>query len=252
MKIGLVLSGGGARGFAHLGVIKAINELGLSPDMISGTSAGSLVGAFIAAGYSPDFVLETILKLGIRSQLKFAFNRFGLFSLEKVEKLFHDYIPHNSFEALKIPLVVCATDIVRGETVYFDSGDLAKPVLASCCIPGIFEPVIYNGHTLIDGGVMNNLPLEPLEGKCDLLIGVNVTPIEKTLPIKSAKDVMMKCLFLSIGQQAKDKLDRLDIAIEPSEIAKYDGLSLSKAKELYNLGYESAKAELEGKLSHIL
>ncbi len=252
MKTGLVLSGGGARGFAHLGVIKALQELGLKPDMISGTSAGALIGAFIAAGHSTDFILDTIVKLGIRNHLKLAFNRFGLFTMEKVEKVFLEYIPHNSFEELKIPLVVCATDIKRGEAVYYSSGELAKPVVASCSIPGIFEPVHFDNRTLIDGGVMNNLPVEPLEGKCDLLIGVNVTPIEKYMPVRSVKDIMMKCLFLSIGQQAKDKLDQLDIAIEPDKIARYDGLSLSQARELYELGYQSAKAELEGKLSQIL
>ena len=248
MKIGIALSGGGSRGFAHLGALKALSELGIKPTMIAGTSAGSLVGAFTAAGYSPDFIFETIQSLGIMSSLKFAFNRFGLFKMEKVEEIFLKYIPHNSFEKLKIPLAVCATDIVQGEAIYFSKGELIKPIMASCSIPGIFEPIKFQDKILIDGGVTNNLPIEPLEGICDFIIGINVTPVSNNMAINSARDVMMKSLYLAIRNNAGEKLKRCDISIEPDEIYNYNGLSMSKAKEMYQLGYENALREAEGKL----
>ena len=252
MKIGLALSGGGSRGIAHLGALKALNELGIKPSMITGTSAGSIVGALTAAGYSPDFIFETIQSLGIINSLKFAFNRFGLFKMEKVEAIFLKYIPHNSFEKLKIPLIICATDIEKGEAVYFSKGELIKPIMASCSIPGIFEPIKFQDRVLVDGGIVNNLPIEPLEGICDFIIGINVTPAGNNMSINSARDVLMKSLYLAIRNTSGDKLKRCDIGIEPDEIYNYNGLSMAKAKDIYQLGYENALRQAEGKLSQIM
>ena len=248
MKIGLALSGGGSRGIAHLGALKALNQLGIKPSMIAGTSAGSLVGAFTAAGYSPDFIFDTIQSLGIMNSLKFAFNRFGLFKMDKVEEVFLKYIPHNSFEKLKIPLTVCATDIERSEAVYFSKGELIKPIMASCSIPGIFEPIKFQDRVLVDGGIINNLPIEPLEGICDFIIGINVTPVSNNMPINSARDVLVKSMYIAIRNKSSEKLKRCDIGIEPPEIESYNGLSMAKAKEIYQLGYEHALKQAEGKL----
>lgn len=252
MKIGIALSGGGSRGLAHLGALKALSELGIKPTMIAGSSAGSLVGAFIAAGYSPDFIFETIQSLGILNSIKFAFNRFGLFKMDKLEEIFLKYIPHNSFEKLKTPLVVCATDIEKGVAIYFSEGELIKPVIASCSIPGIFEPIKFQGRVLVDGGVTNNLPIEQLEGICDFIIGVNVTPVSNEMPINSAKDILTKSLYLAIRNNSGEKLKRCDIAIEPTEMYNFNGLSMSKSKEIYQLGYENTMRAAEGKLAQIL
>jgi NTE family protein len=251
MKIGIALSGGGSRGFAHLGALKALSELGIKPSMIAGTSAGSLVGAFTAAGYSPDFIFETIQSLGLLSSIKFAFNRFGLFKMEKVEEIFLKYIPHNSFENLKIPLVVCATDIEKGEAVYFSTGELIKPVMASCSIPGIFEPIRFQDRILVDGGIINNLPLEQLEGICDFIIGINVTPVSNDMPINSAKDILSKSFYLAIRNNVEEKLKRCNIAIKPTEIYNYNGLSMARAKEIYALGYDYTMRATEGKLGQV-
>jgi NTE family protein len=253
MKIGIALSGGGSRGLAHLGVLKALNELGIKPDMIAGTSAGSIVAAMTAAGYSPDEIFEIIQSEGIKSHLKFAFNRFGLFKMEKIEELFLKYIPHNSFEGLHLPIAVCAVDIENGEVDFFNQGELIKPIMASCCLPGIFEPIKFNGKTYIDGGMLNNLPIEPLEAaECDLIIGVNVMPMSKNMPIKSVKDILIKSLMMKIRHQTVDKLKRCDVGIEPQEVANYDALSLKKAKELFQLGYEKTLQETEGKFLNVI
>ena len=251
MKIGIALSGGGSRGFAHLGALKALNELSIKPAMITGTSAGSLVGAFTAAGYSPDFIFDTIQSLGIMSSLKFAFTRFGLFKMEKVEEIILEYIPHNSFEKLKIPLVVCATDIEASEAVYFSKGELIKPIMASCSIPGIFEPIKFQNRVLVDGGIINNLPIEPLEGICDFIIGINVTPVGNNMPINSARDVLTKSMYIAIRNKSSEKLKRCDIGIEPPEIETFNGLSMAKAKEIYQLGYEHTLRAAEGKLANL-
>lgn len=246
MKIGLVLSGGGSRGFGHLGVLKALEELKIKPDIISGASAGSLIGAMYAAGHTPDEISSLILKKGISGNVKLAFNKMGIFSLDKVEKLIQDFIPENSFEKLKIPLIVATTDIRRGELVYFSSGNnLAKVITASCAIPGIFSPVIIDGKSYIDGGVLNNMPVEPIEDLVDLKIGVNVMPIERKMPIHSAKDIIMKSLMMSIGEQSARKNHKFDILIEPKNIVHFNGLSLKNAKEMFDLGYNTALIQLQ-------
>ncbi len=245
MKIGIALSGGGSRGFAHLGALKALQEVGIKADILSGTSAGSIVAALTAAGYSPDFIFETIQQVGILNSLKFAFNRFGLFKLEKLEETFLKYIPHNSFEKLKVPLTVCATDILHNEAVYFNKGELIKPIIASCSIPGIFEPVNFAGKTLVDGGILDNIPIRPIENSCDFIIGINVMPIRNDMPIQSAKDILMKSLYLAVGKNTLERLNQCDLVIEPEALYHYDGLNASKAKEIYKIGYEKTIQILE-------
>lgn len=246
MKIGLVLSGGGSRGFGHLGVLKALDELKIRPDIISGASVGSLIGALYAYGYKAEEISEIILKKGISGNIKLAFNKMGIFSLEKAEKLVKEYLPENTFESLKIPLVIATTEIRRGEIVYFRSGNnLAKVVTASCAIPGIFSPVIIEGKSYIDGGVLNNMPIEPIENQVDLKIGVNVMPIERKMPVRSAKDIIMKSLMMSIGEQSARKNNKFDILIEPKNIIHFNGLSLKNAREMFDMGYNSAIQQLQ-------
>ncbi len=237
-SVHFILSGGGARGFAHLGVVKAFQEIGIQPASYSGTSAGALAGALLAAGYSPDYLLEFILKQGLSNYLRFAFNRMGLFSMEKVEQILKELIPHNRFEHLATPLYVCATNLSKGHAVYFHEGELIKPIVASCCLPGIFEPISIQGKTYVDGGVLNNLPVEPVLDKPGLKIAVNVTPRVDHLPIKTAKDVLMKTFYLSISQQSEKQAQKCDWVIEPKEIIHFEGLSLKNAREVFALGYQ--------------
>ncbi len=252
MKIGIALSGGGAKGIAHLGVLKALNEMGIKPDFLTGTSAGSIVGALTAAGYSPEYILEIINSTSFIKTIKPAFNRFGLFKIDSAESLFSKYLPHNSFEVLKIPLTIATTDIHRGSVVFFDSGELIKPIMASCCLPGIFEPVKYQNMTLVDGGVVNNIPIEPLEAECDFIIGVNVMPMGDNVKLNSMKDILFRSLYVSVRNASFHKLKRCDLAIEPPELYKYVGFEINKANELFRIGYEYTMKHTEGKLAQIL
>src|SRR4051812_29128314 len=131
MKIGLALSGGGARGVAHLGVLKALLEHGIEPAMISGVSAGAIAGSLYAAGYQPDEILEIIISTKMFRFLRPAMSRVGILKMDRTDAIYLKYLTGNSFEALKIPLIVSATNLNRGETVYFDRGELIKPIQAS-------------------------------------------------------------------------------------------------------------------------
>jgi len=166
MKIGLTLSGGGVRGVAHLGVIKALEESGFQFARVSGASAGSIIGAFYCNGYSTDEILEIIEKTSLYKLVRPALSWRGLLKLDNAVKGFKTYLPHDSFEGLKTPLHIAATDINKGETKYFHEGPLLKVIQASSSIPVVFDPVNINGSVYIDGGILNNLPVEPLLGIC--------------------------------------------------------------------------------------
>jgi NTE family protein len=240
MTIGLALSGGGARGIMHLGVIKALQEQGVQLDCIAGTSAGAIAGAFVAYGYTPDEVLNILLKTNFLKYLRPSFNGPGLLHMEKVEKLYQELLPHSSFEKLKIPLTVATTDIEAGETVYFHNGELIKPLMASSCLPGIFEPIRYQKRLLVDGAVLNNLPIEPLIAqKVSFLIGSNCNPRVLDKPMVSTRDVVERSLMLAVRNKTQERLAQCDLVFEPKEVGRYDIFDVRKAREILKIGYQA-------------
>lgn len=238
MKIGLVLSGGGARGIMHLGVIKALQEKGIHPDYIAGTSAGAIAGALIAHGYTPDDVLGILLKTNFLKYIRPSFNGPGLLRMHKAEELYRELLPHNSFEKLQIPLFVAATDIEAGEIVYFDSGELIYPLMASSCLPGIFEPIRYKKRLFVDGAVLNNLPIEPLlDKKVDIIIGANCNPSSQDKPLTSTRNVVERSLILAVRNKTQERLRQCHLVIEPKDVGRFDIFDVRKAREIFTIGY---------------
>lgn len=245
MKIGLVLSGGGARGVSHLGAVKALYEHGIRPDIISGTSAGAIAGGLLAYGYPPDEILEMIVSTNFVRYMRPTFADSGLLKLDRLESFYRKYIPENTFEALKTSLIVSATDIQEGTTVYFSEGELARPVLASSCLPGLFAPMLYRGHCLVDGGVLSNMPVEPLEGKVDFLIGVHCNPFKLQRPPQSTREVLARSLILAVHAKTKERFEKCDLLIESPQLGDYSVYDLRKARELFALGYRHARQVLQ-------
>jgi len=248
MKIGLVLSGGGARGIAHLGVIKALQEMGLTFDQISGTSAGAIVGALIAQGYTPDESLKLFESSSFMKHLRPAWNRMGLLRLDTATELVRTYIPHDSFEGLHIPLHVIAVDLLDGVQVLFEKGELIRPVLASCCLPGIFEPMLINKRQYIDGGVLNNLPIEPIEQKVDRVIASHCNPFGMSRPIRSVRGVIERSLILAVQSKTRDKFNRCSVLIEPTDLVGFGPTDISKARDVFRIGYRhtiAMRADIE-------
>jgi NTE family protein len=238
-KIGIVLSGGGARGIAHLGILKALAESGIRPDIISGTSAGGIVGAFYAAGYSPEEILGIAKHADLFSIFNLKFYQ-GIFSMNAFDKIYLKHIPHNSFEKLNIPLYVTATDILKGETVYFSSGELAPALMATSCVPIAFQPVAYQGTELLDGGILNNLPLEPLMGKCDAIIGVHVNSIDRSVNHVHTKDIIDRSFHLMLGASVRHKADQVDLFIEPPDMSRFGMFDIAAADDIFKAGYDHA------------
>jgi NTE family protein len=247
-KVGFVLSGGGARGIAHLGVVKALAEMGIKPEIISGTSSGAILGAFLAGGFTPDRIMEFIKEQKIMSSLRFAMSRAGLFKMDNAIKLYAGYLGHDTFEKLNIPLIVSATDLITGKSVYFSKGELFKPVMASSAIPVLFKPVIYEGMSLVDGGLLNNLPAEPLQDKCDFVIGIHCNPIGRQDKPGNFRRVMERTFLFTVYNTIRPRIELCDLFIEPKELTRYRVFDVSKSDQIFQAGYEAVfkmKNEIE-------
>jgi NTE family protein len=246
-KIGIALSGGGVRGISHLGVLKALNQRGIFPTRISGSSAGAIAGTLYAAGYEPDEILDIIIKTNYFKFLRPAISWTGILRMDIVEELFRKYLPENSFESLKLPMSVAATDIKHAKVVYFSEGELIKPLMASSCIPGMFDPIAIGSNYYVDGGVLNNLPVEPLDGVCDVIIGVNCNHLPIEHNIKNIKSLIERTVIMSMNYNVYSRKNKCDFFIEPKGLAKYGVFDIKKAKAIFEFGYETAMDYIDEK-----
>ncbi len=244
-KVGLVLSGGGARGFAHLGVLQALNEAGIKPDVISGTSAGAIIGVLYADGYSPEEILH-MLNSGSRLDfMRPAMPREGLLQINGVIKILKTNLRATRFNELKIPLYVTATDLNNGKVVYFSKGELLDPVIASASIPVLFQPVKINNISYVDGGVLDNLPIFPIKNKSRFLIGSFVNPVGPTEKISGLINIAERSFMLSMSKEITEKAKKFHLFVAPLELGNYKILAPEKASELFNVGYKATKAKLK-------
>lgn len=241
-KYGFVLGGGGARGFAHLGAIKALEEKGIRPGIISGVSAGAVAGAFIAAGKSPEETHELIKSLTIRDLTRFQMPKTGLFNFDRMGELLQTHLGETDLKDLKIPLIVAATDILNGEVSYFREGSLKQVVQASASIPVLFSPVKINDLYYVDGGVFSNIPLEPLRHCCEHTVVINISPMDKIEALGNIANIAARTFQLSVNASSRNIEDQCDIYIRPEELATYPIFDTQKADELFDIGYRYTKA----------
>lgn len=249
-RIGVTLSGGGARGIGHIGVLKALDEMGIPIHALAGTSSGAITAAFYAAGYSPDIILKIITEKKIGLLMRPSLNR-GIMHLDKVEKLLQEFLGDISFEDLKIPLVVNATDLNEGVTVYFSSGKLIRILIASSSVPILYRPVKVDNKLLVDGGVLNNLPVEGLLGNCDVKIGVHSNAVNHQAQIRTFRNIIERTFHLLINNSVQPQFAKFDLLIEPPELKHYSMLAYTKAQEIFTIGYEHALS-LEKQLRELL
>ena len=240
-KIGLVLGGGGVRGFAHLGVIKALYEKGIKPDVISGVSAGAIAGSLIADGKTPDEAFNLLRHQGFFNYTKVLFPREGFFSLAGLSKHLKGIYTVLNIEELHIPFYAALTNFNTGKIEYFNSGPVLETVIASSSIPVMFEPVLINGEYYIDGGLLDNLPHIPLKDICETIIAVNLIPVNKTRKIKGLKHIISRVLDLTVNATIDNAKSECDVFIEPPGLISHAYLSNKKAKEIFNIGYQYAK-----------
>jgi NTE family protein len=241
VKIGIALSGGGVKGFAHLGVLKALAEKGIEADVLAGVSAGAIVGSFIAAGKKPAEVMELINESDFFDFAKLRFPDRGIFTLDNMTENLEKSLGVKTFAELKIPFYVGAANIEKARMEYFSKGDLIKIIQASSSIPVLFSPVEINGDLYVDGGLFENLPVTPLLNKCDKIIAVNVMPVNLEEKIESITDIAVRTFQLKTLAKAMELREKADIYIEPTGIGKYNILNTRYSQELYDLGYNYGK-----------
>jgi NTE family protein len=183
-KIGVALGAGGAKGLSHIAFLQALDELGVRPAVIAGTSIGAVIGGFYAAGVSGDRLSQLVKDIGFRDLYKIILDfsilsQSAIFTGKAVEDFLSREIPARTFEELQIPLKVVATNFWDRRPVVFDSGNLITAIRASMAMPAIFEPVLLNDTVLVDGGAVNPLPYDLIRPECDLTIAIDVSG-EKT------------------------------------------------------------------------
>jgi len=243
-RTGLVLSGGAVRGIAHLGVLQALIEHKISINIISGASAGALAGALFSEGYSPFEILDIFSKKKFYEFVRISFPRSGFLKVDGLKKLLNKHLKTKRLEELPVPLVVSATNFREGKIEYFESGQLIDVLIASSSIPFLFEMQKIDGIPYTDGGVMDNLPIEPIRSRCRNIIAVHVNPLGQYETVKNPLQIIERTFHLAVASAIQRKKSLADLFIEPQGLTEYGLLDLRKAKTIFQIGYDSAKEGL--------
>ena len=239
-NIGLALGGGGSRGFAHLGALKALEEKGINPNIFSGTSAGSIVAALLAAQKTPDEILEIMkdIKLSDASKITTPVNGFA--SLDNLGKKLDEILEGKNFSDLEHQLFICASNLNTGKVEYINTGNVAKAVQASSSIPILFTPVELNGQQYVDGGLFDNVPVQPLIDLCDQIIAIDIMPIKELEKVDGISELIVRIFQMSVGMQ-QDKKEHCDVLIKVDELSDYNILDTSQNKKIFEIGYNYVK-----------
>lgn len=240
-RLGIALSGGGARGIAHAGALKAIEEAGLCPDIIAGVSAGAVVSALYAAGMEPELFPRLFSSVSFANSCELSVNSGGLFRIRRFANLLTKALgDYRLLEQLPLPTVVCATDLDSGVAVAFDSGEIAPRVIASCSIPVLFHPTVIDGVAYVDGGVLRNLPAWAIRDKCERLIGINCSPMVRSHHKNTILDVAHRSYQLMAKTNVLPDLAMCDLVVETRDIANHRVFSTKEMQRVYDSGYQSA------------
>lgn len=244
-KLGIALSGGGAKGFAHLGVLQVLNEHGIYPDIIAGTSAGAFAGVLYADGNEPEKILSFFKKKSFGEFARLTFPQGGFLNTLPFHQFLEKNLTAKTFEELKYPLYVATTDIERGKSKIFHQGKLIPPVVASCSIPIIFSPVEIEQRYYVDGGLFRNLPVTPIRKLCDKIIAVNVTPLSYIEFKPAIKYVAERTFhYMSASNTLIDR-EISDYLIESDELSNFALFDLDHSKNIFQKGYEVGSAFIE-------
>jgi NTE family protein len=245
MRIGLALGGGAARGIAHIGVLKYLEERNVKPCCIAGTSAGSIVGAFYCSGMPVEKIGQVIAEMSWRDLVRLTLPRKGVIKSSRLLRLIEEHIGDTTFQELKIPLLINAVDLLSGEEIVISEGSVARAVEASSAIPGIFTPVRLGNHLFVDGGLLDNVPVTlMLDRNIDFIIAVDVGA-QKLLQKepKTIFEVLIQSFDIVRRHRDMPAHKYADKMIEPclEEFAIWD---TSKAELMIKRGYEAAKDAL--------
>ena len=237
MNGNFVLSVGGARGFAHLGVIKALQEFGVQINEISGVSAGAVMGAFICDGFHPEEIKEIFLRNKLKKSPNFYSWREGLFLLTDLEKTLKNNLRSKKIEQLKNPLYITVCNVQNGQKEIFQAGDLVKSLLATCSVPGIFPPVEINGNKYADGGINCNFPTAPLETKSEPIVGISVNPSFNYDKKNGLLLNLDRTINIMLRQMSESNFKNCKLFIEPDELYQFQIFENNQVQQIFSIGY---------------
>ncbi|OJV35995.1 MAG: phospholipase [Bacteroidales bacterium 36-12] len=251
-RIGLALSGGGIRGISHAGALLAMEEFNIKPAIISGVSAGSIVGALYADGYKPIEIAKMFEDIRFRRMTKLDVPAGGFFSIAPFGRFLGKKLRAKNFEDLNIPLKIVASNFDTGIPETFSEGSLLKPIIASCSIPVLFVPQKIKNNHYVDGGLLKNFPVTTIKNDCDLVIGVNVGPLLSRDFNPSIIDVAYRTYHYMFRANTLADLKVCDIIIEPENIYDFDLFETGKVMEIFDLGYKTAKNVLGAQMDKLI
>jgi len=215
-KIALVLGGGGTRGFAHVGVIKALEAQGIVPDIIVGTSVGSAIGALYAAGYSGFQLQDMSIPMKQERVIAWSLPNRGLFTGKPLQDFINQAVKQQPMEKLRRTFAAVATDLASGEKIVFRTGNTGVAVSASCAVPGIFQPVVINGKSYVDGGLVRPVPVSDARALgADFVIAVNISNLPQNNPTESTMDVLLQTFDIMSQTINRYELANADVVIRP-------------------------------------
>ena len=239
-KIGLALGGGAVLGAAHIGVLKALKEHDISISYVSGTSIGAFVSAFLAFEKTWEKIEEIAKDLNWLDISGMSLSQFGLLSNKKLGKLITEHIGDVNFEDAKIPVAMIATDITSGDKVVLNKGNIAQAVMASTCIPGIFVPVEIEDRLLVDGGIVENVPITPLEDMgAEVIIGVDLNAEHARKKPENIIEVLLRSFDFLIKTATELQTAEADILIKP-DLSDFNMVDIDQADDLIEVGYKEA------------
>jgi NTE family protein len=243
-KFGIALSGGGARGILHIGVLEALRKYGIHPEIISGTSMGALVGVLYASGMEPLKILEVVKSSKLLHMIQWKLPTNGLLDLKKLIPSLRKYIPVDDFSSLKKPFYCAVTNLNSGLAEIKSSGKLYQWVLASASIPVIFEPQMIDGKTYVDGGLFENLPVNCIRDQCSYLIGVHVNRNDPEENITGVKFIAERAFRLVFAKHMDESIALCDFIIDPSQTRLYNTFDFGKADEIFKIGFEETERQI--------
>ncbi|WP_078381006.1 patatin-like phospholipase family protein [Sutcliffiella halmapala] len=243
-KIGVALGSGGARGFAHLGVLKVLQEENIPVDLIAGSSMGALVGSFYAMGHDMERLYKIATAFKRKYYLDFTVPKMGFVSGNRVKDLFRMFTQNKNIEDLSIPLSIVTTDLEKAEKVVLTTGSIADAVRASISIPGIFVPEKLNGRLLVDGGVVDRVPASVAkEMGADIVIAIDVSHVKTNEPIDSIFDVILQTIDIMQNELVKRSELEADVMIRPP-VAHYSSRAFTNIDEIIRIGEEETKRQI--------
>ena len=244
-NIGYALSGGFIKGFAHLGVIQALLEHDIKPDIISGVSAGALAGVFYADGNDPYRVLDYFSGHKFQDLTKLVIPKVGLFALGEFIDFLKSNLKAQKLEDLKLPLIITATEQDHGRSMHLHKGNIAERVAASCCMPVLFTPVKIGNTHYVDGGLLMNLPVSTIRNECEKVVAVNVSPLMAEKYKMNIVSIAMRSYHFMFRANTFPERDNCDLLIEPYNLVSYSNTELEKAEEIFEQGYNTASEVLD-------